>query len=61
MIKVIQENWRPLFVLVTVVWAVIIYGPAVEEIDSEYVVPTIFGPFVIAMAIYFPFPKRKDK
>ena len=60
MIK-IRQNWRPLLVLSTVVWAVIIFVPVSYEMDLDE--PEAFlitlGPFVIVMAICFLFPPRK--
>jgi len=56
----IKQNWRPLLVLSTVVWAVIIYAPVSYEmeLDDPGAIPLIFGPFVIAMAIYFLFSSK---
>lgn len=55
----IIENWRPLLVLATVVWAVFAY--AVYGIRREDLSALVLGPFVIALAIYFLFPKRKNE
>ncbi len=59
MMKKIMENWRPLLVLTTVLWAVFTY--AEEGLDHNEDIAFVLGPFVIAMAIYFLFPKRKDQ
>ena len=57
----IRENWRPLIVLATVVWAVFSFADFGGDFNDEEETALIFGPFVIAMAVYFLFPKRKDK
>jgi len=54
-------NWRPILVLATVVWGVVGYSPILDEYGRDDGYPFIFGPFVIAMAVYFLFPKRKDR
>ena len=59
MMKKIKENWRPLLVLATVVWAVFTY--AEEGLKYRSDIAFVLGPFVIAMAIYFLFPKRNDQ
>jgi len=61
MMNKIKENWRPLLVLATVVWAVIIFTPVEDQMGLEHeAYPIILGPFVIAMAIFLLFPKRKN-
>jgi putative effector of murein hydrolase len=56
----IKQNWRPLLVVSTVVWAVGIFVPVSYEMDLDG--PEAFlmtlGPFVIAMAIYFLFSSK---
>ena len=59
MMTKIIENWRPLMVLATVVWAVFIF--AENGIKYSEDIAFVLGPFVIAMAIYFLFPKQKDQ
>ena len=54
----IKENWRALLVLSSVVWAVFAY--AAYGLRRSDDVSLVLGPFVIAMAIYFLFPKRKE-
>ena len=54
----IKENWRALLVLSSVVWAVFAY--AAYGLRRPDDVSLVLGPFVIAMAIYFLFPKRKE-
>ena len=61
MIARIKENWRSLMVLTTVVWAVFSYAEFGLDFGYEEETAIVLGPFVIAMAIYFLFPKRKDK
>lgn len=56
----IKDNWRALLVLVTVIWAVIIYSPVDYQMGFDDGFLIILGPFVIAIAIYFLFPRRKD-
>ena len=58
MMNKIKENWRPLLVLATVVWAVFTYAEDGLRTSEDRVF--VLGPFVIAMAIYFLFPKRKN-
>ena len=59
--KKIKANWRPLLVLATVVWAVIIFTPVEYQMGLDPdAFPIILGPFVIATAIYLLFPKRKN-
>ena len=60
-INKIKQNWRPLLVLSTVVWAVIIFVPVSHEIglDEPEAFLITLGPFVIVMAIYFLFSFRK--
>jgi hypothetical protein len=56
----IKQNWRPLLVVASVLWAVSIFVPASIEMDldvSEAFLIT-FSPFVIAMAIYFLFSSK---
>ena len=57
--KLLKENWRQLLVLVTVIWAVFAYAEAGLTYEED--VALVLGPFVIAMAIYLLFPKRKDQ
>lgn len=59
MMNKIKENWRPLVVLATVVWAVFSFAEFGFDFYDEEETALIFGPFVIAMAIYFLFPKQE--
>ena len=58
MMNKIKENWRPLLVLASVVWGVFYFGT--EGFRGEDEKALVLGPFVIAMAIYFLFPARKN-
>ena len=57
MMNKIKDNWCPLLVLATVIWAVLTFGN--EGFQDEEEQALVLGPFVIAMAIYFLFPNRK--
>lgn len=57
MMNKIKDNWCPLLVLATVIWAVLTFGN--EGFQNEEEQALVLGPFVIAMAIYFLFPNRK--
>ena len=55
----IKENWRALMVLATVVWAVFSYAEVGLDFGYEEDTAFVLGPFVIAMAIFFLFPKNR--
>ena len=61
MMSKIKENWRPLMVLATVVWAVFTFADLGLDFRFEEETAVVLGPLVIAMAIYFLFPKRMMK
>ena len=54
----IKENWRALLVVSGVVWAILTYTD--DGLDDPAHVSLVLGPVVIALAIYFLFPKRKE-
>ena len=58
MLNKIKENWRPFMVLATVIWGVVFFGNEGFYGDDEKAL--VLGPFVIAIAIFFLFPKRKS-
>ena len=58
MMNKIKENWRPLMVLATVVWAVFSYAELGLDFGYEEDTAIVLGPFVIAMAIYFLFSSK---
>jgi hypothetical protein len=68
----LKSNWCQLLVLVAVIWAVVFFALAGNEVfcsdrrggfglcrDFAPILSVWFGPLVIALAIFFLFPKKK--